>query len=992
MSQYPAPGSSSKPPTPTASSSNFNIIFEKALKEYKTKTRQRLTAHPLATEFDKCDSSPAAILAILQDQVDQFNQSRSKDERLQRWLSPTINVLLAFTETLGEGISLAFSPAKVIFVGAGVLLQAAKDVEASEEILIDVFERIENFFRRLEVYTSVPPTPAMTDMMVKIIVEVLDILGTATKEMKQSRAKKFLKKIAGITKLEDGLKKLDKMTNEEARMANAEALRLCQTIDKKVEVVGGQVKDVDEKVLGVGEQVQVIDGNVKVVEDKVQTVIDDGKQTAVVVQKVAYDVHDMKRSQLRASLRQWQSPSDPSMNQNFASGRQHEGTAKWFCGGGNFDKWKVSGSLLWIHGKPGSGKSILCSAIIDDIESLQKAGLASMAYFYFDFRDERKQSHGDLLRSLLIQLSALSDPFCDILSRLYDEYGKGTRQPSERALMYCLKEMLALPNQCPVYLIFDALDECPDTSGIPTPREQVLDIVKELVGLHLSSLHICVTSRPEVNIRHALEGLTSCLVSLQDESGQKEDIANYIESVVHSSSDTHMKRWKEDDKDLVIKTLSERADGMFRWVFCQLETLRQCLPQNVPLILSQLPATLDETYARVLQQIGRTNESYALRLLQCLTVAKRPLFVDELAEILALDFGVEGGLPELRENWRSKDQQDAVLSMCSSLIVVVPDDYGDHVVQFSHFSVKEFLTSDRLATPSLDIPHLHILPEPAHTVVAKACLAILFRSEDANANLQKRSPLTYYAARYWMDHARFEKVWTHVEDGIRRLFDPTKPHLKSWIRDSRIHDSRFFAGYNLLSHCGSPLFYASLCGFRDLAAHFISENPQHATGPFGRNPTPLVAALHRGHLAIADLLYQAGADLGVRNEDNMNLLHAVSEEGSVDVAKWLFNHGVPGISKEGSDKTPLNLAEVNRRQGHGITVNEVDNSQNTPLHLASERVHFDIMRELLRRGTDVNAQDRRLQTPLHRAFGRWSDGEDIGADKSKTMAEAISPT
>jgi hypothetical protein len=105
MSQSPAPGSSSKPPTPTASSSNFNIIFEKALKEYKTKTRQRLTAHPLATEFDKCDST-AAILAILQDQVDQFNQSRSKDERLQRWLSPTINVLLAFTETLGEGISL----------------------------------------------------------------------------------------------------------------------------------------------------------------------------------------------------------------------------------------------------------------------------------------------------------------------------------------------------------------------------------------------------------------------------------------------------------------------------------------------------------------------------------------------------------------------------------------------------------------------------------------------------------------------------------------------------------------------------------------------------------------------------------------------------------------------------------------------------------------------------------------------------------------------
>ena len=128
--------------------------------------------------------------------------------------------------------------------------------------------------------------------------------------------------------------------------------------------------------------------------------------------------------------------------------------------------------------------------------------------------------------------------------------------------MRCLKDMVALPNQCPVYLIFDALDECPNTSEIPTPREQVLNLVKELVDLRLSSLHICVTSRPEVNIRCTLEGLAFCSISLHHESGQNEDIAKYIKSVVHSPSDTPMKRWKEDDKDLVIRTLSEKADGM----------------------------------------------------------------------------------------------------------------------------------------------------------------------------------------------------------------------------------------------------------------------------------------------------------------------------------------------------------------------------------------------------------------------------------------------
>ncbi|KAH9023811.1 hypothetical protein EDB84DRAFT_1440875 [Lactarius hengduanensis] len=269
------------------------LIFEKALNVYKIKTKQDLATHPLASQLKACNS-PAAILTILQDQVHQFEQSRSADERLQRWLNPTINVLYAFSATLGEGVGLVFSPAKVIFAGAGVLLLAAKDVEASQDILIDIFERVENFFRRLEIYTHVPPTPAMTDMMVKIMVEVLDILGTATKEMKQSRFKKFLKKAAGTTKLEDGLKKLDKMTNDEVRMASAELLRIAHVIDEKVEGVdnklqgvGIQVKEIDENVQGVNKdvrgvslQVQDVHENVRIVEDKVQMVID-GAQTVL---------------------------------------------------------------------------------------------------------------------------------------------------------------------------------------------------------------------------------------------------------------------------------------------------------------------------------------------------------------------------------------------------------------------------------------------------------------------------------------------------------------------------------------------------------------------------------------------------------------------------------------------------------------------------------------------------------------------------------------
>jgi hypothetical protein len=202
------------------------------------------------------------------------------------------------------------------------------------------------------------------------------------------------------------------------------------------------------------------------------------------------------------------------------------------------------------------------SMIIQDIEAMCETGGAAMSYFYFDFRDTNKQNQHDLVRSLLTQLSAHSDSRRDILSRLYSAHDSGTKQPSDDTLMQCLKTMLAHSDQGPTYLIIDALDESPDTSGIPTPRERVLILVKELVELNLPNLHICVTSRPEIDIRDVLDSLTSRRVSLHEQSGQKKDIADYVRSVVYSDSEPIMKRWRTEDKELVIETLSERANGM----------------------------------------------------------------------------------------------------------------------------------------------------------------------------------------------------------------------------------------------------------------------------------------------------------------------------------------------------------------------------------------------------------------------------------------------
>ena len=202
------------------------------------------------------------------------------------------------------------------------------------------------------------------------------------------------------------------------------------------------------------------------------------------------------------------------------------------------------------------------SAIIEDIKELQEAGQATIAYFYFDFKDTNKQDLRNALPSLLTQFSARSDNYCDILCHVHKAHNNGAYKPSIKTMITCLKEMLALPGQGPIYIILDALDECPNTSGIPSPREEVLDFLKDLVGAQLLDLRICITSRPENDIRKAIEPLAFRSLSIHIQKGQKKDIDDYIRFVVYAKSDTAMGRWTKKDKELVIHTLSDKADGM----------------------------------------------------------------------------------------------------------------------------------------------------------------------------------------------------------------------------------------------------------------------------------------------------------------------------------------------------------------------------------------------------------------------------------------------
>ena len=377
----------------------------------------------------------------------------------------------------------------------------------------------------------------------------------------------------------------------------------------------------------------------------------------------------------------------------------------------------------------------------------------------------------------------------------------------------------------------------------------------------------------------------------------------------------------------------------FRWVFCQLDALQHCIPPNLRQYLDELPETLDETYDRILKGINKAQKDNAHRLLQCLTVAVRPLLVEELAELLAFDFqaSTKGGIPTLKEDWRWDDQEEAVLSTCSSLITIIPRD-NSRVVQFSHFSVKEYLTSSRLArSQDEDISRFRIDLEPAHTIIAQACLATLLRlDEHSNARI---SPLVEYAAEHWVDHAQYERVSSKVHDGMDDLFDGSKPHFAAWLRVHDI-DKKWdrFSPYQR-DGTGSPLYYAAFCGFYDLAERLIAKDPEQVNTRGGHNLFPLPAALYNRHFHVANLLYRYGAVVDVQGYYKKTPLFAASYLGQVDIIRWLLNHG----------------ADVDACSSQGYT----------PLTYVACAMHFEVVQVLFDHHADINSQDHNGWTSLH---------------------------
>ena len=361
------------------------------------------------------------------------------------------------------------------------------------------------------------------------------------------------------------------------------------------------------------------------------------------------------------------------------------------------------------------------------------------------------------------------------------------------------------------------------------------------------------------------------------------------------------------------------------------------MPSSIRKALDELPDTLDDTYERILQNIPKQKWQHAQRLFQCMVAAIRPLRVEELAEIFAIGCGANESL-NLVEDWRPPNAEEAVLSACSTLITII-DDGGLKIVQFSHFSVKEYLTSDRLETSDVvNIRQFYIPLEPAHTTLARACLAVLLQL-DGRADKERLAafPLALYAAQNWVNHAQFGNVASQVQDGMEELFNPTKLHLRTWIQ---IHNVVECQSKPIDESRSIELYYAAFCGFSGLARHLIITHALdvNANLEFRFDQTPLHAASSRGHADVAQLLLDYEADINAQDIDKWTPLHIASSKGHLKVMQLLLERGA--------------------------ALDEQTECMDTPLYLASCRGKLEAVRLFLAQGAGVKIPDNNCITPF----------------------------
>ena len=673
-------------------------------------------------------------------------------------------------------------------------------------------------------------------------------------------------------------------------------------------------------------------------------------------------------------LSSWLSAPNPSSNLIAAQTKRHKDTGVWLLNHPTFLSWKSADhSLLWLHGKPGSGKTILSSTVIRSL--LDASGSDTIvAYFYFDFQTHEKQLFQNFLNSIVVQLLSMSGRVSTIVEGLYNACDRGLSRPVVQDTLVALRRIIDEIGLS-VHVVVDALDECRD-------RRSILQGLKDIRSWSQRNLHMFVTSRRETEIEDVFCPLATATIFLE-ESVVDKDIGTYIRYQLEHED--RLSKWSEEIREEIETVLVNGANGMFKWVECQLDAVRGCMKLGLlRKALRTLPKTLDETYASILGRIPEEHIEDARRILSCLTCAFCPLAIEEIAETLAVVnegetyYDIENRLQEPRD----------ILTICSALVEItnIHRDirlFGSptelKVLRLSHFSIKEYLSSDHIAAARLS--RFGLDERYTHELLAVLCIRYLLwcgqerLCQDPQEWLQfgqipHKSAFALYAASFWSSH--LEAAQLHYSaplynDCVKMLRCPAL--LRDIIRlgagfadeDAQTRDFRKYLYNNITLKFEAstidveigdipPLFYVSMLGLDELMLKLLAAGED--VNSVGFRLTPLAAAAFFGHTRFVQLLLDKDAEVnavvphlesGTRRYYSPTAVQCAAETGHEDIVKLLLANGAD-----------VNLCRAQPpTRGFGRV-----QDFNTPLEAAvmkSGAVQTRIVRILLDAGADVHA-------------------------------------
>ncbi|KAJ7135325.1 hypothetical protein C8R46DRAFT_1201582 [Mycena filopes] len=933
-------------------------LWEAVWKKYEQVMKVNVQTHPLAT--------PQAVLDTLDHTLRSLQVRYTKKAELHECLGKMFGLIGSLSGIAGEAVAVPVPYAKAGFVALGVLVQAAKDVNARYDCIIELCKLLHSFLNRLQIYMSMRVNDGMQQIVIQIFDLLLSVFGLVTKEMESGLISSYWGALIGKTEIQDALKKLDKLIHEEQSMGIASTMQTSQKILDQVHVL-----------LLVNKQLQNDVGKaIQSIKELDQLVVEQLNNIQASITHHSHQTEQLIQHQLDKDVRDWLNVPDATEHHNTARDLHESNTGSWLLESPEYKSWKSStvSSLFWLHGKlivliswswennyMTTSNHPISSTIIEDLKATPGSALA---YFYFKYSDKAQDALRGMLSSVISQLAKYWD-FKDQspLHALHKECDG--RQPSLSELTGVLKQLVQALSRHPIFIVLDALDES------PKPNE-LGPLFRDLLQSAGNQVYVFVTSRVESRTAFLLPMAT---FPLDLSSVIKGDVFVYLKAVLATEEAFKSPRWTQEERDLVLNYLVDHSDGMFQWVVFQKDELSKCSPQqDLQGTLDGLPRDLPATYVRILSRISelsKHNERCAYHLFNWLAYSLRPLHLNELAQVLAVDFATNSSAT-FQEGWIPRDFREDISRICLSLVHITPDG----IVQFAHFSVKEFLISKDLETLSSSelraFSPFKIEAEIAHTIIATSCLAYLLwlgNLEAARSNMveiNRQYPLAKYSSQNAVPHAQFGHVCDNVLAMLQSLFIEDSPQWVFWV--SR-HSESFGP---IKGTTGPPLYWAAKSGFLPLVLHLMGNNDEYVNKEGGLYGNALQAASIKGHLDIVTVLLDHGAKIDMYCGLHGSVLQAASVGGHLDIAQLLLEKGAKINLPVGSfgDITLQaaavigHLALTKLLLDYGANPNIHGESGGTALQEAAGMGNMEIVELLLNYNADINARGSGYGTAL----------------------------